>query len=1467
MNDRSPPGLEDAAGVGRREKSRRRRRGGQPASSLIRVELDPGTGGGYNRNRYDLEVRGRIVSSAPVEAAELLHGEQVVARVEYGADDAGVETLLESGPARQVTFHFDWSIERDEAAQRTTCAIAVRMRDGQSHVEQFDVSIEPTAAPPLLILSGPTCSAADYVDVLPSIRLHVERVALDAAGLLQVQGWAVSLAPIVTIQSFIGDDRVGVADLGELRDDVAGAFPAYHNAPTSGFSLFTEIGPRDATSIRVQAISAGGAVQEVKLPLERVRDLRQIETVIEMPVPPSPDYKLSVGFQILPAAETTSDPSPVLTDPRRRIRMYCDDVTLQPDGQLKVQGWAVSAVGIAAVTIEVDGVRIGNAEVGLLREDVGQEYGSIPLARYAGFHFATRLQEFNAGEHQIRVVVKNGMDDSREDVRTLMIERVVAQPETRSTEFRCEIDTPRIVDGVAADPVTGRLTIEGWALARSGVASIDVLLNGDRLGEAHYGMARQDVGAAFGDWPDSLRSGFAYHCPPRSLHNGRHAVRLDVHARNGDVTHYDFTIEVRKSAEHEDVVSLRRRISEVESGVAAHVLRSIVCRPNFRIMLRMGTQDEAALQTTLASLRGQVYRDWTLTIIDAEARQLVDELADDIADRISIGNETDWSASADAPDAWVGFLSAGDELGCDALLEFALASGLHPGADLLYGDELRVSPASQKREPFCKPDFSPDLLLSTNYIGRPWFAKMALLHRAGLTLASVLEHGEYDAVLRCTELAASIHHIPKIMCQRGAGQIDDLALEELALTRAAERRGIAAEPLAGCIPGTWRLRRAPSARGLVSIIIPTCAARGYIETCVKTLRERTAYQEFEIVCLDNIPDDQLAWKIWLKRNVDRVVPMPGPFNWSQFNNAGAAAAKGEYLLFLNDDVEVQQADWLDVMLEHVHRPEVAVVGPQLLYPDGTVQHAGMFLATPGTARHAFRFAAADDPGYFGLALTQRNVIAVTGACMLMRRSMFEALGGFDEAHQIINNDLDLCLRAHRHGKLIVYTPHASLIHHEAISRDSMTDDYDLHHFEARWKTLFAAGDPYFSPLLTRNSDDYRPDDEPVEAVYSGHPIFRRDEVKRILAVKVDHIGDFITAIPALRRLKQIFPTASLYVLASRAVQAFATALDCIDGFIEFEFFHAVSGLGQKEIGKDEYLALREQLASYQFDLAVDLRKHPETREVLRHVPARILAGFDLMGQFPFLHIALEWERDQSLQRKRSHVSDDFLNLVEAIGTACGADRQHLELPAASGGPPEFLEPAVRALFDKPVVAVHPGVGNALRQWPVEHFAALIDLLVERNAVNIVVIGSPDEMPLTEQVLAQVLHTESVANLAGKTLLRDLPALLAACALYLGNDSGPKHIAAALSVPTIGIHSGVVDATQWGPIGRQAAAVWRNMSCSPCYFSRMEDCPRDFACMRGLHPTSVHAVAELFLARPIEPRTVEPLVEQPAETMV
>ena len=970
----------------------------------------------------------------PVINIELTIDDALVGRVEYGPMEGMPSGPGDDGGPTQYVFSLNVPLRRAEAHRTCACGITVQTPDGSRFRQDFNLAVNPDSPIPVTVVSGPTHPSAVYAHVRPPVVLYVERAALDDHGQLLVVGWAISRNAMVAVQAFINDQRLGTAQLGGRRDDVASAFPGYTNARMSGFSLSTHIGMPMAgvSTLRLQALSRNGFSHEIVLPLERVRTLIVPEQptapaaeAAPAPAPPpapavQPTYQVATGFQltsdvsallaapilVAPSIQPPAPPRPAERDPRREIRYFCDELSLGADGRLSAIGWAVCAIGISTITVYLDGEAMGRAELGLMREDVGEEYRHIPMARYSGFRFVQAVGEMAAGNHELRVVFRNGLDDEQDEIRLLHIEGVEEEPSppppppSTADMFRLEIDTPGVVSGTVTEPVTGRLTIEGWALARSGISSIEVLLDDQRLGDAHYGLARQDVGIAFPDWPDSLRSGYAFHCPPRSLRNGEHVVQLNIHARGGELLEHRFNIVVRKSEEFEEGLTIRRRMTQVETEVAEEVLDSLAHRPGFRLILRQPASfDPKRLLTTLGSLRSQVYRDWRLEILAEDAdtgdavRALIAEAAEDLSERIDVSDPSDGDAS-DQPvgnrdqvttQRLVGLLSPGDELGCDALLRVAVASGLHRDADMLYTDESRISPSSHEREAFFKPDFSPDLLLSTNYIGRPWFASTALLGRCGVTPRDLAQHGEYDVILRCTEQAARVHHVPQLLCVRGVQQIDDAELEAAALERAAARRGIAAEVMAAATPGTWRLRRTHQVTGKVSIIIPTCAARGYIETCIRSLRERTAYRNFEIVCVDNIPDNQVAWKIWLQQNADKVVPMPDEFNWSHFNNFGVAAASGEYLLFLNDDIEVIQPDWLDAMLEHVDRPEVAVVGPQLVYPDSKVQHAGMFLATPGIARHAFRFATSDDPGYFGLALTQRNVIAVTGACMLMRR--------------------------------------------------------------------------------------------------------------------------------------------------------------------------------------------------------------------------------------------------------------------------------------------------------------------------------------------------------------------------------------------------------------------------------------------------------------------------------------------------
>ena len=815
-------------------------------------------------------------------------------------------------------------------------------------------------------------------------------------------------------------------------------------------------------------------------------------------------------------------------------------------------------------------------------------------------------------------------------------------------------------------------------------------------------------------------------------------------------------------------------------------------------------------------------------------------------------------ATAAARPPWPAVLHCGDQLGCDALAEFAVHSGLNRDAELLYADEVRENPATGQREAFFKPAFSPDLLFCTNYIGRPWVATPSLLARAGASPRSLRQVGEYDLLLRCAERAGrgNIHAIPRLLCERAAGAAEAPDVELRALVDATARRGIEATIEPGCLSGIWRAHRRAVLGGKVSIIVPTAGVGDLVRTCLTTLKNDTAYPDLEIVVVDNVRADNpdaFATKAWLRSTADKVVAIAAPFNWSRLANFGAAAATGEYLLFLDDDTAVLEAGWLDALMEHARRPEVGVVGARLLYPDDKVQHAGLFLLASDGARFAFRCAEADDAGYFGLARTERNVMAVTGSCMLMQRETFDALGGFDEAFAASGGDLDFCMRTHAAGKLIVYTPHASLLHEEGASRTPIADDADRDRFKNNWRMRLAAGDPYFNPNLSARFDDYRPDDEPARMVSSQPPLFRAEDIRKILAIKADDAGDFVIALPAIRRLKAHFPDAQLSILTNPAARSLAELEPAIDRMIDFTVAAIRPVHGKREADPDELAALTARLAVHGFDLAIDLRKHPDTRPLLRCAGAQVTAGFDHLGRFPWLDIALEWEGDRRLQPKRAHASDDLLHLVDAVATAAREERPGFAPDAVTALKAQAVLPAVlRKFLSGTVVCVHVGASSEMKQWPVGHFAALIKLLVDRNDVGVLLVGGEDDAETTAAVLEQVTPDERVMSQAGALAPDVLIAAIAGCAMFVGIDGGLKHVAASLGVPTIGVHSGVVDPVEWAPQGAAAVAVARAMSCSPCYLTRIEDCPRDFACLRGLAPQSVHRLCEMMLASRIPP---------------
>ncbi len=1298
------------------------------------------------------------------------------------------------------------------------------------------------------------------------VRLDVDGARLDAAGVLHVRGWVATLAGLRSVRLFLGEVALGLPETGLRRTDVAASHGAYPDAARSGFRLSWLCGtPPEAAPLRVVAEGEDGVRRTLLVPVER-----------------PPAARLLPGTQ--PGADTGS-------------RLACDAALLRPDGGVVVSGWAVAEAGVLGITVLLDGVALGAAETGLSRPDVGTRFPRLPGAHEAGFRFLGHAGAAGrrGGLRHLTLRVRDGAGAARDVVLALPVRDGLPTPPEPAMRL--------VLDGTfgadAPTPVPGSLRLSGWTLAGTGgpvaeaggveaggveaggVEAVEVLLGERLLGRAVLGLRREDVATAHPERDDALLAGFVFSAPPGTLGPGEHRLRVAARGGPGVLAEQDVLVTVPEATGPLAVETIRTRVGAAEAELGLAVLGRLGASSHLVLVLVEETSPagQARLAATLAGLAGQAHRGWQARLVLPEGAApswLAALLADPaLEDRVTL-HAAPAAATAADPGAkpagpgptHYGVLRAGDVLGADALLELSLEAGLSV-ADFVFADERRIDPATGLAAAFLKPGWSPDLLLAQNYVGRPWCASAACWAAAGIDPAALPALGEHDAVLRLTEAARTVRHLPGVLCLRpgtqpdtppgGVAALPDAAepdpggvatpgdtpdQEQAAIAAALARRGERATPGPGRAPGTWRVRR-EARPGRISVVIPTIAARGLIETTLRGLREATHWADLEVVCVNNLPaGEQPQRRAWLRAHADRVVEAPGPFNWSRLNNLGAAAATGELLLFLNDDVEVIEPGWLAALAEQAWRPEVGVAGAQLLYPDGTVQHAGLAFSPEG-GRHVFRFLPGTAPGPFGLAVCEREVLAVTGACMLMRRATFDALGGFDEAHAVVNNDVDFCLRARRSGLRVLYAPQARLVHHELASRAGLRDVFDAAAFRSAWGGLLLGGDPFRNRLLAAGTDDWVAEAEPVRVVHAGSPMLARGQVRRILAMKLDHLGDFVLALPALRRLKQRFPAARLCVLAAGASLPLARLEPAIDEAIAFDFFHVRSVEGERGVSAVELAALAERLAPYRFDLAIDLRMHPDTRHVLRHTGAACLAGFEHAARFPWLDVPLHWEGDAALLAKRAHVGDRLLQLVEAVSLACEPRPEPLPLPRqGAAGLPDAVPAGFR---DGPLVCVHPGVGNAIRQWPARHFAGLIDLLVEREGVQVLLIGAAGEAAVAEAVLARVARPEAVLSLVGRTGLAELPAVLRAASLYVGNNSGPQHLAAALGVPTVGVHSAVVDAVEWGPVGHRAAAIRREVTCGPCYLASAAECPRGLACLEELQPADVFQLCRRLLA--------------------
>ncbi len=556
-----------------------------------------------------------------------------------------------------------------------------------------------------------------------------------------------------------------------------------------------------------------------------------------------------------------------------------------------------------------------------------------------------------------------------------------------------------------------------------------------------------------------------------------------------------------------DYMSWRKDFLPTADVLEEQRRRTFADPPLISIVVPLYKTPPKYLKELVMSVRAQTYPHWELCLSDGSGKDSpLEKILRDLSredDRIRVVSsdtplgisENTNAAIGIARGSWIAFADHDDLLTPDALYETASCIESRPRAELIYSDEDKVSMDGKTFfEPHFKSDYNPDLLCSVNYICHLCVISAALLEKTGLLDPAFDGAQDHDLVLRACEKAGEIVHIPRVL-YHWRSHTDSTAANPASKKYAFEagvravqahydRLGIKADVVMGEYPGLYvTLYRMPADPPLISVIIPNKDHGEDLEKCITSLEEKSAYRNFEIIVVEN--NSELAQTFELYRKIGerydnvRVITWENEFNYPLINNFGAKEAKGDYLLFLNNDTQLISPDSLTALLGPCLRPEVGCSGALLLYPDETIQHAGVIIGYGGIAGHAFQGMSSAQPGYFSRIICQSDLSAVTAACLMMRREIFEEEGGFDPVFKVAFNDIDLCLRLRRRGLLVVYNPQARFYHFESKSRGYEDSAGKIERFNSeadefirRWPDILRDGDPFYNPNLTLDANDF-----------------------------------------------------------------------------------------------------------------------------------------------------------------------------------------------------------------------------------------------------------------------------------------------------------------------------------------------------------------------------------------------------------
>ena len=530
---------------------------------------------------------------------------------------------------------------------------------------------------------------------------------------------------------------------------------------------------------------------------------------------------------------------------------------------------------------------------------------------------------------------------------------------------------------------------------------------------------------------------------------------------------------------------------------------SFAQKPLISIVIPLYCTPLPYLKELIESVRRQSYENWQLCLADGspddKAKEFLEKhygrekriVYQKLEENGGISVNTNAAAEL-AKGEYLMFCDHDDTLEPDALYEIVKAIN-DTDADVIYTDEDKVSMDGQHYfDPNFKPDFNLFRLRENNYICHIFVVRKSLTDETGMLRSEFDGAQDFDFILRCCEKAKKITHIPRVLyhwrCHMDSTAADPsskaYAYEagRKAIREHYQRMGIDAKVDMTERPGWYRSHIKIQGNPMVSIIIPNKDHTDDLELCLFSMSRKSTYRNYEVLIVENNSEKEETFEYYKKLPERypkvRVLTWEKEFNYSAINNFAAEEAQGEYLLFLNNDVEILTPDWIEEMLQNCQQENVAAVGAKLYYPDDTIQHAGVVLGLGGIAGHIMCRASREDPGYFGRMISVQEISAVTAACMMVKKSEFDSVKGFDETFQVAFNDIDLCMKFRAAGKKIVFTPYAELYHYESKSRGledtpekQFRFDKEVKRFQEKWAQQLEMGDPYYSPNLSVTEGD------------------------------------------------------------------------------------------------------------------------------------------------------------------------------------------------------------------------------------------------------------------------------------------------------------------------------------------------------------------------------------------------------------